>query len=177
MSVEIVESTDVVPMDELKHMGSLECPYCGKNISKYPMSLQKAVLKSECGPDCYYHLQCFKDLCSEADETDPESLTCMKCGNYLDPADCKYADDLLTGETKLLESKKFYAHPESEGGAKKRKRARKTKEKRKTKKLRKKKQSKKHKKKSKKMRKKTNKKRHRTLHKRRHKKSKRKSTK
>merc|ERR1711871_902086 len=112
--------TDVVSMSELALMGDLVCPYCGKNISKYPIHLRDAVLKSECG-ECYYHLKCFRQLCNEADETDTSSLQCMKCNAILDPNDCKYADDLLTGETKLLEPKKFYAHAEPDGGGKRRK--------------------------------------------------------
>ena len=112
--------TDVVEMSELALMGDLICPYCGKNISKYPIHLRDAVLKSECG-ECYYHLKCYRQLCGEADETDPSSLQCMNCNAILDPEDCKYADDLLTGKTKLLEPKKFYAHAEPDGGGKKRK--------------------------------------------------------
>ena len=118
---------DVVPMSELALMNQLtdiSCSYCGKNISKYPTSLKKAVLKSECG--CYYHLECFVKLCNEAD--DPNSLQCMKCHTMLDPDDCKYADDLLNGETELVQPELFYAHPEPEGGGKKRrKKSRKTK--------------------------------------------------
>ena len=134
MSIEYDDDADVVPINELQNIQDpIICSYCGKNISKFPMNLQKSVFKLTCDTDCYYHLKCFMDLCNESDF---ESFNCINCGAGLIQSDCQYASALLDGEQVLLQPELFYAQPDPEGGAKKRKKRKrkKRKSKKKTKK-------------------------------------------